>query len=282
MFDEGFADLTMAELASRLNCSLRTLYALAPSRDELVLIVVDRTSGASAAARRARSTPTCRRSTRCAPISRAAHVAVMNTTEPFARDLAAVPSAQRLREAHQGYLCAVTKRLLDAAVDRGDIAAIDTSAVARALSRLGADFAEPDVLGELADVAEGRGRPRRRARAARARRGRTEERHDDGGPRSPGRRPEGRAGGCSTGSSPGSTSRTGSFPRRARAGRCAIRSGTSPTSTARRRSRSRTRARSTRRSTACSTAAEVWTRRRSAVISTPPVCSSGGGRTGGC
>jgi AcrR family transcriptional regulator len=37
----GFADLTMAELAARLNCSLRTLYALAPSRDELVLIVID-------------------------------------------------------------------------------------------------------------------------------------------------------------------------------------------------------------------------------------------------
>ena len=33
MFDEGFADLTMAELARRLNCSLRTLYALASSRD---------------------------------------------------------------------------------------------------------------------------------------------------------------------------------------------------------------------------------------------------------
>jgi hypothetical protein len=42
MFDGGFAHLTMAEIASRSNCSLRTLYGLAPSRDELVLIVVDR------------------------------------------------------------------------------------------------------------------------------------------------------------------------------------------------------------------------------------------------
>ena len=38
LFASGFADLTMAGLAARLNCSLRTLYALAPSRDELVLI----------------------------------------------------------------------------------------------------------------------------------------------------------------------------------------------------------------------------------------------------
>ena len=42
LFDEGFAHLTMADLAARLNCSLRTLYELAPSRDELVLTVIDR------------------------------------------------------------------------------------------------------------------------------------------------------------------------------------------------------------------------------------------------
>jgi len=42
MFDGGFAHLTMAEIAARANCSLRTLYSLAPSRDELVLVVVDR------------------------------------------------------------------------------------------------------------------------------------------------------------------------------------------------------------------------------------------------
>src|SRR3954465_2809359 len=41
LFRDGFAELTMAELAAQLNCSLRTLYGLAPSRDELVLTVVD-------------------------------------------------------------------------------------------------------------------------------------------------------------------------------------------------------------------------------------------------
>ncbi len=42
LFDGGFATLTMATLAKRVNCSLRTLYVLASSRDELVLMVVDR------------------------------------------------------------------------------------------------------------------------------------------------------------------------------------------------------------------------------------------------
>ena len=42
IFDNGFADLTMAEIATACGCSLRTLYGLAPSRDELVMMVVDR------------------------------------------------------------------------------------------------------------------------------------------------------------------------------------------------------------------------------------------------
>ncbi|MGH3629028.1 MAG: TetR/AcrR family transcriptional regulator [Sciscionella sp.] len=40
--EEGFRHLTIADLADRLHCSRRTLYTLAPSREELVLIVIDR------------------------------------------------------------------------------------------------------------------------------------------------------------------------------------------------------------------------------------------------
>jgi AcrR family transcriptional regulator len=37
---EGFDDLTVAVLADRLRCSRRTLYTLAPSRDDLIVSVV--------------------------------------------------------------------------------------------------------------------------------------------------------------------------------------------------------------------------------------------------
>jgi AcrR family transcriptional regulator len=40
--DEGFKQLTIGDLADRLHCSRRTLYTLAPSREELILIVIDR------------------------------------------------------------------------------------------------------------------------------------------------------------------------------------------------------------------------------------------------
>lgn len=149
MFDEGFAELTMAEIARRLNCSLRTLYALAASRDELVLIVVDRSLWRVGRSAQGAIDPDMPPLDAVRNYLAAAHVAVMNTTGPFARDLAAVPAAQRLQDAHQDYLGAVTKGLLDAAVDRGDMAPIDTAALARALSRMGADFAKPEVFGTI-------------------------------------------------------------------------------------------------------------------------------------
>jgi hypothetical protein len=47
--------------------------------------------------------------------------------------------------AHEGYVIAVTQSLLDRAVDEGQIAPVDTAAVAHVLGRLGGEFARPDV-----------------------------------------------------------------------------------------------------------------------------------------
>ena len=147
--DDGFADLTMAELAARVRCSLRTLYELAPSRDELVLVVVDRNLW------RVGRTAANALDEDMAPLDairaylRAATVAVAGTTPAFARDLAAVPAAQRLNDAHSDYLVAVTRCLLDLAVERGDIADVDTGAVARVMAGLGRDFARAEVISTL-------------------------------------------------------------------------------------------------------------------------------------
>src|SRR3954451_4534442 len=39
---EGFRHLTIGDLVDRLRCSRRTLYSLAPSKEELVLVVIGR------------------------------------------------------------------------------------------------------------------------------------------------------------------------------------------------------------------------------------------------
>lgn len=149
LFDEGFAHLTMADLAARLNCSLRTLYELAPSRDELVLTVIDRNLRSIGRTARGAIHPDMAPLEAIQGYLKAANVAVAGTTEAFARDLASLPAGQRLSDQHSDYLVAVTRCLLDLAVERGDIVDVDTTAVARVMASLGRNFSRLDVFTTL-------------------------------------------------------------------------------------------------------------------------------------
>ena len=149
IFEHGFADLTMAELASRLNCSLRTLYGLAPSRDELVLTVVDRNLWGIGRTAMAAISPEMEPLDAVEAYLAAATMAVSDTTEAFARDLESMAAGRRLNGEHSDYLVAVTRCLLDLAVEQGAIADVDTAAVARVIAGLGRDFARPDVIPSL-------------------------------------------------------------------------------------------------------------------------------------
>lgn len=149
LFADGFADLTMSEIAAQLNCSLRTLYGLAPSRDELVLTVVDTHLWRIGREAMAAIEPDMAPLDAIRAYLSAATVAVSATTEAYARDLGAMPAAQRRNGDHADYVVAVTRTLLDWAVERGDIADVDTAAVARVLANLGQDFIRPEVLPTL-------------------------------------------------------------------------------------------------------------------------------------
>lgn len=146
----GLADLTMAGIAARVNCSLRTLYGISPSKDGLVLGVVDRRlhrigRGAMEALDRSGS-----------PLERlrlylgAVNEAVRPATTEFIRDFADVPGARRLFDAHEAYVIAVARSLLDRAVSEGQIPPVDTAAVAHVLGSLGREFARPEVMAVIA------------------------------------------------------------------------------------------------------------------------------------
>lgn len=149
LFAQGFAHLTMAEIASLLNCSLRTLYGLAPSRDELVLTVVDRNLWEIGRNAMGAIEPDMSPLAALRAYLAAATIAVSGTTRELARDLAAMPAARRRNGAHSEYLVAVTRGLLDLAVEQGEIPDLDTAAVARVVASLGHTFAQPDAITEL-------------------------------------------------------------------------------------------------------------------------------------
>jgi AcrR family transcriptional regulator len=149
MFDDGFAGLTMATIAARSNCSLRTLYGLAPSRDELVLIVVDRNLWRVGRGAKEMITPQMEPLEALQAYLEAANEAVDGMTVPFARDLASMPAAQRQWELHAGYLVEIARCLLDLAVQRGEIPEVDTAAVARVMAGLGVELSRPAVMPTL-------------------------------------------------------------------------------------------------------------------------------------
>ncbi len=142
---DGLGDLTMAEIAGRNGCSLRTLYGIAPSKDELLLIVVDRRLRRIGRAALAALDPDASPLTLLRAYLRAANEAVAPESLLLARDLARVAGTGQLISAHEGYLVAVTQSLLDRAVAEGEIAPVDTAAVAHVLGGLGREFAHPDV-----------------------------------------------------------------------------------------------------------------------------------------
>lgn len=150
LFADGFAGLTMAEIASRLNTSLRTLYEIAPSRDELVMTVVDRNLWRIGRTAMATVKPDAAPLDALRAYLRAATEAVSAVTEAFARDLATLPATQELNRQHEDYLIAITRSLLDEAARRHDIApGLDTTAVARVMAGVGRDFARADVIPTL-------------------------------------------------------------------------------------------------------------------------------------
>lgn len=146
IFNDGFDHLTMAEIASAVNCSLRTLYSLASSRDELVLIVVDRNLWRLGRGARDAIEPGMSPVEAIRSYLRAANLAVANTTDAFARDTAVMPEAQAINDDHSRYLIDVTEALLDEAVRIGEIRPCNTKAVARAMAGLGREFARPEVM----------------------------------------------------------------------------------------------------------------------------------------
>ena len=146
---DGFAALTMAQLAARVNCSLRTLYALAPRKDALLLMVIDRRLHRIGRAAMAAIEPDMDALTALRAYLEAATVAVAPTTEAFARKLATVPGAEELTNAHANYVTAVTERLLERAVAERQIEPVDTGALALVLGGMGAFFSRPAVLPRL-------------------------------------------------------------------------------------------------------------------------------------
>lgn len=113
---EGFRRVTMGELASRLHCSRHTLYQLAESKEELVLLVLGRVLGRI---RRLGLEAAGARSDireRIVALVEPGVSELRRATSLFFADVAAFPPAKRLLEQHQNARREDTQQLLDEAI----------------------------------------------------------------------------------------------------------------------------------------------------------------------
>ena len=143
----GFADATISELASLANCSRRTLYDLAPSKDQLVLVVIDRylhKKGRAALA---------------AIDHDGSHDRQIRTylaggvtfawENRLADDLADHSPARRLVDHHYRFVMTVVERLVAMGIEAGEFREVDPAVVAATITGATLYIDEPDMVERL-------------------------------------------------------------------------------------------------------------------------------------
>ena len=154
MLEQGIPDHTMSELASNLKVSLRTLYEIAPSKDHLIRMTIDRIlrklgKDALDAVANIES-----------PIEKLgkylehANQAVGPKFKVYLQSLGNNNISKEMIDFHENYITSYTKELLDAAVKNKEIKKIDTQAFALLLGGIGREFAKETNIKKLSDSPE--------------------------------------------------------------------------------------------------------------------------------
>ena len=154
MLEKGIPDHTMSELAAKLKVSLRTLYEIAPSKDHLIRLTVNRIL--IRLGKEAIATITDIKS----PIDKLkkyllhANQAVGPKFKVYLQNLNDNDKSKKMIDYHEDYITSFTKELLDEAIAQKEIKKIDTQALALLLGGIGRDFAKDNNIKKLSDTPE--------------------------------------------------------------------------------------------------------------------------------
>ena len=140
MLQKGVPDLTMSEFAKKLKISLRTLYEIAPSKDELILmtmnnILVKLGKLAIDSVENINS-----------PIKKLEkYLCIVNQAvgpkfDTFVRDIENIKGSQKMADYHENFIKNYTKNLLKESILKKEIKSIDVSAFAILLGGIGREF----------------------------------------------------------------------------------------------------------------------------------------------
>jgi AcrR family transcriptional regulator len=149
MLDKGIPDNTMSQLAAKLKVSLRTLYEIAPSKDHLIRMTVNRIL--IKLGKEALEIVSDIKS----PIEKLkkylqhANQAVGPKFRVYLQNLGNNNESKEMIDFHEDYIISYTKELLDAAIAQKEIQSIDSQAFALLLGGIGRDFAKEENIRKL-------------------------------------------------------------------------------------------------------------------------------------
>ena len=140
LLEKGVPDLTMSEIASRLKISLRTLYEIAPSKDQLILMTMDKILvklGKHALDSVSEIQSPIEKLEQYLFIVNQAVGPKFNT---FLKDIEKINGSQKMADYHENFISNYTQKLLNDAIGMNEIKNIDTKAFSILLGGIGREF----------------------------------------------------------------------------------------------------------------------------------------------
>ena len=140
LLEKGVPDLTMSEIASKLKISLRTLYEIAPSKDQLILMTMDKILvklGKHALDSVSEIQSPIEKLEQYLFIVNQAVGPKFNT---FLKDIEKINGSQKMADYHENFISNYTQKLLNEAIKMNEIENIDTKAFSILLGGIGREF----------------------------------------------------------------------------------------------------------------------------------------------
>ena len=152
---EGFQTLTAGELANRVRCSLRTMYQLAPTKEQLFLMVLNRMWDRVGEEARRALAETEDPGHRIELFIRQSTRIMRPPWDAFFRDIQAYEPARRLFAEHLAVGTAFLAQVVAEGVESGHFRPVSPRLVAKALETLAMQATTPEFVAEIGmDAAE--------------------------------------------------------------------------------------------------------------------------------
>jgi AcrR family transcriptional regulator len=145
--EHGFAEITIAQIAAGVGCSRRTIYEIAPSKEQLVLIVIDRSMhrlGRDALAAVDPGDPLIEQLRQYIEGGIDLH-----RRAGLFEDLADHAPARRLVDRHFRFVMTVVERLVSLGIERGEFVPVTPGVVAAVVAGSSAYLTQPELIEDV-------------------------------------------------------------------------------------------------------------------------------------